>query len=76
MISRKTVFFRKKFTPRTYFYHKYSSTLLNSVNTEELECRRTACLLNDISDEEVWDDSSSTDECSPDLENVAKSINR
>jgi hypothetical protein len=33
---------------------------------DELERRRIACLLDDISDEELWGGTSSTDECSPD----------
>ncbi|XP_060859046.1 uncharacterized protein LOC132936345 [Metopolophium dirhodum] len=33
---------------------------------DELEHRRIACLLDDISDEELWGGTSFTDECSPD----------
>lgn len=33
---------------------------------DKLERHRIACLLNDISDKEVWNCSSSTDECTHD----------
>lgn len=55
---------RQKFTPRAL--NLLNIGLLFFVIMDELERRHIACLLDDISDEELLCGSSSTDDCSPD----------